>query len=653
MNYTIKQDACPTKPIIERERASMRHTIKKALAAVTAVATAAVVAPLMTAAPAFASPPAPQTGAVLTPTSGIGSTAFTLTLPNQAACAGDSAGGGWRWQTYMVPATVDPAGLQFNANGPVPAGVGATFRQPLFDVFGTPLVDQLTALADTAGGPGLILNVPQTNFEVFAPGDVLPGAYNVGIACTLGAPSATQLDRYWNLKMTVSSNPVGGAAQVSWAQGAVPEAPTLSPLASADGSLTATFTQPAGSDPAVSGFTATATPTGGGSPVTAIGATSPIVIGGLTNGTEYAVTVHATNSVGNSAESNSVNGTPSITRLPVQNLVATPGTGTVDLLWTAPNDAATYPPTGYTVTNLPADGTVAVTVTATGGTAAASGLTAGTVYTFTVTPTYSSGPLGIAANVVATPLSAQVLVQDVTVTRPTGALVLTQVCGVNGVIPADTSGTAGFPDGSLPEIPAVTTGTGPTTTAGGTEDPRYGEGEYPYPDNADGMPNATYPTHCGVDLQDAQFVKSGPGAGQYFAASGVLDQVTIVDTRDEDTGWEVSGSMSRFINQVDGTKSFAGSQLGWTPKVSSTSPAFTDSDGIVYDQVATKGDKLNPGLIEASGLGGGATLAHSGTGAVKAAPGLGIAQLDARLKLLIPVTKRSGAYTGTLTITVT
>ena len=87
--------------------------------------------------------------------------------------------------------------------------------QTLFDVFGTPLVDQLTALADTAGGPGLILNVPQTNFEVFAPGDVLPGAYNVGIACTLGAPSATQLDRYWNLKMTVSSNPVGGAAQVT------------------------------------------------------------------------------------------------------------------------------------------------------------------------------------------------------------------------------------------------------------------------------------------------------------------------------------------------------------------------------------------------------------------------------------------------------
>ncbi len=653
MNRTIKEDGNPMKPTIERERASMRRTIKKALAGVTAMATAAIVAPLMTAAPAFASPPSAQSGAGLTPTSGIGSTPFNLTLPLGAACSGDSAGGGWRWQTYMVPATVDPSTLQFNANGPVPAGVGATYRQPLFDVFGTPLVDQSTAIADTAGGPGLILNVPQTNFEVFSAGDIPAGAYNVGVACTLGPPSATQLDRYWNLKMTFSSNPAGGTAQVSWAQGALPDAPTLTTLAPADGSLTATFTQPAGSDPAVSGFTATATPTGGGAAVTASGSSSPIAIGGLTNGTAYAVTVHATNSVGNSAESNSVNGTPSITRLPVQNLVATPGTGTVDLSWTAPSDAATYPPTGYTVTNLPADGTVVVT----GTTAAGSGLTAGVVYTFTVTPTYSSGPAGMAATVQATPLSAQVLLQDVTVTRPTGALVLTQVCGVNGAIPAETVASTGFPTGTLPAITAVGTGTGPTTTAGGTtEDPRYGEGQYPYPQLADGTPNATYPTHCGINLGNATFVAKGPGAGQFFAAKGVLNQVTIVDTRDTDTGWTVSGKMSRFVNQTDTTKSFAGSQLGWNPVWTSDSAPFTDSDGNTYDQVTTLGAPAVPNAPVGTGLGSGVTLGRA-DGRTGTSPsftgGLGVAQLDARLKLLIPVTNRSGVYTGTLTITVT
>ncbi|MBI1843160.1 MAG: hypothetical protein HYR89_00885, partial [Actinobacteria bacterium] len=247
----------------------MRNTIKKALAGVTAVATAAIVVPLMTAAPAFATPPSAQSGAGITPGVGIGSTAFNLTLPLGAACAGDSAGGGWNWNTYMVPATVDPSTLEFGSNGPLPADVGAAFRQPLFSASTSGSVtNQLTALADTAGGPGLILGIPQFNFEVFAPGDIPAGAYNVGVACTLGPPSATQLDRYWNVKMTFSPNPAGGAAQVSWAQGALPDAPTLTTLAPADGSLTATFTQPAGSDPAVSGFAATATPTGGGSPVT-------------------------------------------------------------------------------------------------------------------------------------------------------------------------------------------------------------------------------------------------------------------------------------------------------------------------------------------------------------------------------------------------
>lgn len=552
----------------------------------------------------------------------------------------------------MVPATVDPATLQFNnSNGPVPAAVGAAYRQPLFDTFGTPLVSMQTSNADTAGGPGLILNVPPAlDFEVFTAGQIPAGAYNIGIACTLGAPSVTQLDKYWNKMITVSTNPTGGAAQISWAQGAVPSTPTLSSVGAGDGSLTATFTQPVGSDPAITGFTATATPMGG-APVTVTGTTSPIVIGGLTNGTAYAVTVYATNSVGNSALSNSISGTPSLTRQPVQNLLATPGTGTVNLSWTAPVDAATYPPTGYTVTNVPVGGTVVVA----GTTAAASGLTAGTVYTFTVTPTYTSGPAGVAATVLATPLSAQVLLQDLTVTRPAGTLVLTQVCGVNGVIPADIAGTTGFPNGSLPEIPAVGTGTAPKTSAGGlTDDPRYAEGQYPYPQNADGTPNATYPTHCGINLGNATFVANGPGKGQFFAAKGVLNQVTIVDTRDIDEGWTVSGSMSRFVNQTDDTKTFAGSQLGWNPLMTDDSDLFTDSDGITYEQDAEAGDIAIPNSAVGTGLGSGVTLGRAVAGGTSPnfTGGFGVAQLDARLKLLIPVTKRSGVYNGTLTITV-
>jgi hypothetical protein len=38
-------------------------------------------------------------------------------------------------------------------------------------------------------------------------------------------------------------------------------------------------------------------------------------------------------------------------------------------------------------------------------------------------------------------------------------------------------------------------------------------------------------------------------------------------------------------------------------------------------------------------------------GDADAGVGLGIGKLDARLKLLIPITAKSGQYTGTLTIT--
>ncbi len=303
----------------------MRPTLKKVIAGVTTLATAAVVVPLLTATPAFATPPSPQTGATLSPTSGIGSTSFNLSLPIGASCPGD-ANAGWRVNTYMVPATVDPATIQWNNSGPVPIATGTNFRQPLYSPTGDVYSSLFTAAADTPGGPGLILALGPADFEVLAPGDIPAGAYNLGIACTNGPASTTQLDKFWNAKMTITANPAGGAAQVSWAVGAVPAAPTLTAVTPADGTLTAAFTPPAGSDPAVTGFTATATPTSGPA-VTATGATSPITIPGLTNGTSYSVTVRATNAVGNSAESNALPGTPNLTRVPVQNLVATPGTG--------------------------------------------------------------------------------------------------------------------------------------------------------------------------------------------------------------------------------------------------------------------------------------------------------------------------------------
>lgn len=134
---------------------------------------------------------------------GDSGTVFTLGLPDGAACPGDSANGGYRWQTFMVGASVDPATLTFGSNGPMPPGTNAEFRQPLYDSLGgSPVVNQQTAAADVPNGPGRILNVPDMNYAVFGAGIIDPGTYNVGIACTLGPAGPDQIRNFWSVQKT-------------------------------------------------------------------------------------------------------------------------------------------------------------------------------------------------------------------------------------------------------------------------------------------------------------------------------------------------------------------------------------------------------------------------------------------------------------------
>lgn len=638
----------------------MRPNLKRVRAGVAAVAITASTALVLTPTAAYAAGTLAGPATVKTAgggadlNSGDSGTAFRLSLPSGASCPGDSANDGYRWQTYMVPASVDPSTLTFDANGPTPQGTGASFRQPLYDSAFNPVVNQQTANATTPPGPGPIINIPDTSYAVYAPADIPAGVYNIGIACTLGPASTTQMKDYWNVQKTFTTSTASATnpAGVDWAVGALvaPNAPTLNSLTSGDGILAANFT-PAATGGTATTYTASATPTAGGTAVTATGGSSPVTISGLTNGTSYDVVVTATNAQGTSPASNQLTGTPAVPPgPPVTNLQAVPGTGSVTLNWTAPTAA----PNSYTIAWTPVTGTGTMSITAPAATATVTGLTAGTVYTFTVTPQYTAGP-GTPATATATPLSAQTLTQTITVTRPAGAIVLTQVCGRNGAIPADTSGTPGFPSGSLPAIAATAAGAGTApTVSGGGADPKFGE--YPYPTNADGTPAPNYPTNCGVSLGDAKFIRTGPGAGQFFAASGVLSQVTVVDTRDTDTGWNATGTMGAFTSGPG--KTFSGSQLGWSPVKTSDTALFTDSDGNTYDMTVNAGAVVNPNTASASGLSSGRTLgvaaaqACTGSAPTACTGGLGIAELDARLKLLIPVTARSGLYTGTLTFSV-
>ena len=150
-----------------------------------------------------------------------------------------------------------------------------------------------------------------------------------------------------------------------------------------------------------------------------------------------------------------------------------------------------------------------------------------------------------------------------------------------------------------------------------------------------------------------KLVTSGPHAGQYLQADGVLNQVYIVDYRPADTGWTVTGQMAAFSDGASHT--FSGDALGWQPRVATASTVLAGYNSLVSTaggvvQPATTGglgtgtttstDSLQPGSAQ------GRTLAFANSGS-----GLGLARLDALLSLAVPLHLPAGTYTGILTLT--
>ncbi len=658
-------------------RNTRRSRVAAALTAFAAIATVAVVGTNTAQALPPGSPANP--GQSLSPSSGNQSTAFTLNLATgNNFCPGDAttAGGGYRWQQYITSASVDAGTLTYDAAGPVlPAGAPpGALAQPLLTTTGTPQV----ARTSLAAGTGQITGATSLNF-VENVGIGLPaGVYKIGFACS----QAGVTQRYWQTPITVTS---AGAGAINWAFGAVPGAPTgftANGGSAAGGQITGSFTAPAGAEPAVSSYTVTATPQGGGAPVSITpAAAGAYTITGLTNGTTYDVTVTATNSVGagpaatvsNVAVSASI-GAPTVT--------ATGGVGQFTVAWTP---AAPLPVgavlASHTVTVTPAvagspftvaAGTNTLVVTAAPGT-----------YTVTVQGVYNAGFNGAVSS---PPVSVQStsafigpVIQEVTVVRPVGALVLTQRCGVFGAAPAFNDNTFG-PLPALPAQPAdadpnngvngwtfgsdapgqragesgprLVTGTDAEgfPTLGGT-DPRFGG--YPYPVDANQVPNPNYPTHCGIDLGTASLLTTGQYAGSYFAATGRINQVHVVDTRDSDAGWTLNGRMGTFKSTTDFSDTFHGNHMGWNPEVTWRSAPTLGSE---YTMVVNAGPQKDPVAAAATGglrdVPADNTALSRSLSKANAGAGLGMAVMDARLRLLIPVTADAGTYKGTLTITV-
>lgn len=152
---------------------------------------------------------------------GDSTTIFSLRLPDDATCPGDSANDDWRIQSFLVPDGVDPGSLEY---GPTKPSAEGTYS--LRGVDTRPWVSAFLAQNPAPGQPGEIPDPPSLIFGVL-PGSLADGRYQIGVVCHFyGKPA-----NYWAATVDVSETktaesdlfqsftwrvpPLAGAAQAS------------------------------------------------------------------------------------------------------------------------------------------------------------------------------------------------------------------------------------------------------------------------------------------------------------------------------------------------------------------------------------------------------------------------------------------------------
>jgi hypothetical protein len=481
----------------------MRIKLKRMIIGATALAVAAG-GLTFTSSPAQALPAgtAPDGGVTITPSSGLLSSNFGMAPdPAPSFCGGDSATDGYRWNTYITDAANDPATLTWPAGTATIPGGGVGFTSTLLDPAGSFVSNRTTAI-----GTGQISPIPQFRLGFFGAA-LTPGVYNIGFACSLSG----QTTEYWNTTMTITGT--GGVAN-AFAVGVAPEAPDLSLGAGTGTTQEIIINNP---DASLDSYILDVNvPLADPLPTVNPGDTS-FVLTGLTLGQSYDVELESVKTGFPAATSNTLSFTAAASfPITVTALDVFDGDDVI-VNWAAPGGPA---PDSYDVVITDSASAVVATQTGVVGLSATfSGIAQASGYTATVTGNYtgpgasSTGSDGFSVN------PGALIVQEITVTRPPGALILTQRCGVFNDLPAFAAVDAfpGFPF----DLPAATAtvdqvGTSPDidlATAGVQPDPEFGSYPFPTP--------TTYPTECGLDMGTAQFalpVRSPVSSTQPMAA---------------------------------------------------------------------------------------------------------------------------------------
>jgi hypothetical protein len=192
----------------------------------------------------------------------------------------------------------------------------------------------------------------------------------------------------------------GATRKFGFGAGMAPGAPTSVVGTFGDQQVSVAFSEPAQIGTGIPTYTATSSPGG----FTASGASSPLVVTGLSNGTSYTFTVTATNNFGSTTSAPSSAVTPAVAPSTPGAPTPTRGDTQVSLTWTAPSNGGSAitdylvqysSDSGSTWTTF-ADGTSATT------SATVTGLTNGTSYVFRIaavniagTSSYSSASTAV------------------------------------------------------------------------------------------------------------------------------------------------------------------------------------------------------------------------------------------------------------------
>jgi hypothetical protein len=228
-------------------------------------------------------------------TSGGSTDPFTVDLPANAACTGDTATDGYHVFSYMVPTGTDVSSITFTE---VPS-TGFGFVNNIGTYYGA---------ANTAANTGQIISIP-INFEfgplvsddgvslstfLYSSGNTT-GVWEAGLAC---ANSAGALTDNWNTEVTftASSSDPNGFVWSTAASSPPPPTSTTTTAPGSPGSSTTTTTAPT----SVLGTTTTTAPTG--DPSTS---TTTTVAGGSVAGTSTGTGSTGTGSTGSGSSGSS------------------------------------------------------------------------------------------------------------------------------------------------------------------------------------------------------------------------------------------------------------------------------------------------------------------------------------------------------------